>query len=272
MKNSTISFIGAGNMATSLIKGLLKEGYLAKNIWATNNNLAQLNKLKRLNINLSADNRCAVKMADIVILAVKPQVLKSVVTEIADLIRENKPLVISIAVGINLKSLQNYLSNETAALIRCMPNTPALLACGATGLFANRYCSSAQKNAAELIFRSVGIVVCLAEEEQIDIVAALSGSGPAYFFLLMEVLQLAGIELGLSKENAALLTLQTALGAARMANESKQSIQQLKQNVTSPGGTTERALEILDNAHCPDLIKQAIKGAKERAEELAKCF
>ena len=140
MKNSTISFIGAGNMATSLIKGLLKEGYLAKNIWATNNNLAQLNKLKRLNINLSADNRCAVKMADIVILAVKPQVLKSVVTEIADLIRENKPLVISIAVGINLKSLQNYLSNETAALIRCMPNTPALLACGATGLFANRYC------------------------------------------------------------------------------------------------------------------------------------
>ncbi len=259
-------------MASSLIKGLLKEGYLARNIWATNNNLAQLNKLKSLNINLSTDNRCAVKITDIVILAVKPQVLKSVVTEIADIIRENKPLVISIAAGINLTSLQNYLLNETTALIRCMPNTPALLACGATGLFANRYCSSAQKNAAELIFRSVGIVVYLAEEEQIDIVAALSGSGPAYFFLLMEALQQAGVELGLSKENATLLTLQTALGAARMANESKKSIQELKQNVTSPGGTTERALEILDNAHFLDLIKQAIKGAKERAEELAKCF
>ncbi len=259
-------------MATSLIKGLLKEGYLAKNIWASNNNLMQLNKLKSLNINLSTDNRCAVKMASIVILALKPQVLKSVVTEIADLIQEKKPLVISIAVGISLKSLQNDLSSETTALIRCMPNTPTLLACGATGLFANSHCSSAQKNAAELIFRSVGVVVWLAEEEQIDLVAALSGSGPAYFFLLMEALQQAGVELGLSKENATLLTLQTALGAARMANESKQSIQQLKQNVTSPGGTTERALEILNKAHFSDLIKQAIKGAKERAEELANCF
>jgi pyrroline-5-carboxylate reductase len=272
MKNTIISFIGAGNMATSLIKGLLKEGYLAKNIWASNNNWTQLNKLKSLNINLSTDNRCAVKMASIVILALKPQILKSVVTEIADLIQEKKPLVISIAVGISLKSLQNDLSNETTALIRCMPNTPALLACGATGLFANSHCSSAQKNAAELIFRSVGVVVWLAEEEQIDLVAALSGSGPAYFFLLMEALQQAGVELGLSKENATLLTLQTALGAARMANESKQSIQQLKQNVTSPGGTTERALGILNKAHFSDLIKQAIKGAKERAEELANCF
>lgn len=272
MKNSIISFVGAGNMATSLIKGLLKEGYLAKNIWATNNNLAQLNKLKNLNINLATDNRCAVKMASIVILAVKPQVLKNVVTEIADLVQEKKTLVISIAAGITLKNLQNYLSNETAALIRCMPNAPALLACGATGLFANRYCSSAQKNVTELIFRSVGIVVWLAKEEQIDIVAALSGSGPAYFFLLMEALQQASIELGLSKENAALLTLQTALGAARMANETKQSLQQLKQNVASPGGTTERALEILNSAHFSGLIKQAIKGAKERAEELGKCF
>lgn len=272
MKNTTISFIGAGNMATSLIKGLLKGGYLAKNIWATNNNSAQLNKLKRLNINLSSDNRCAVKMANIVILAVKPQVLKNVVTEIADLIQKKNPLVISIAAGINLKNLQNCLLNETAALIRCMPNTPALLACGATGLFANPYCSSAQKNAAELIFRSVGIVVWLTEEKQIDLVTALSGSGPAYFFLLMEALQQAGIELGLSKENATLLTQQTALGAARMANESKQSIQQLKQDITSPGGTTECALEILNNAHFSDLIKHAIKGAKERALELAKCF
>lgn len=272
MQKPTISFIGAGNMATSLIKGLLADGYPAKNIWATNHKPAQLNTLENLGINLTTNNRQAVSTAKIVILAIKPQILKSVVIEIADLVREKKPLVISIAVGINLKSLQNYFLDETAALIRCMPNTPALLGCGATGLLANAYCSSTQKDTAEAIFRSAGVIVWLTEENQIDVVAALSGSGPAYFFLFMEALQQAGIELGLSAENAMLLTQQTALGAARMAIESKVSIEQLRKNVTSPGGTTQRAIEILNQAHFSELVKKAVIGAKERAAELAKHF
>lgn len=272
MQKPTISFIGAGNMATSLIKGLLADGYPAKNIWATNHKLAQLNILENLGINLTTNNREAVSTAKIVILAIKPQILKSVAIEIADLVREKKPLVISIAVGISLKNLQNYFLDETVALIRCMPNTPALLGCGATGLLANSYCSSTQKNTAEAIFRSTGIIVWLTEENQIDVVAALSGSGPAYFFLFMEALQQAGIELGLSAENAMLLTQQTALGAARMAIESKVSIEQLRKNVTSPGGTTQRAIEILNQAHFSELVKKAVIGAKERAAELAKHF
>jgi pyrroline-5-carboxylate reductase len=300
MQNSIISFIGAGNMATSIIKGLLKENYPAENIWASNNNVGQLNELKNLNINLTSDNRYAVQMANIVVLAVKPQILKSVAIEIADLIQEKKPLVISIAVGISLNSLERYLysqqldfwqvqqedcelsgntgknssakniSSQTLALIRCMPNIPALIGCGATGLFANQHCSNIQKNAAESIFRSVGIIVWLPKEEQIDVVAALSGSGPAYFFLFIDALEQAGVELGLSKETAKLLTLQTALGSARMAIENKKSMTELRQEVTSPGGTTEQALKSLNSDHFCDIVKKALKAAKNRAEELAK--
>ena len=272
MQNSIISFIGAGNMAISLIQGLLKKNYPAKNIWATNTNVERLNKLKNLNINLTTDNRYAAQMANIVVLTVKPQILKNVTLEIADLIQEKKPLVISIAVGINLKSLQLYLSSKALPVIRCMPNIPALIGCGATALFANLNCSIPQKNAAESIFRSVGTVVWLPKEEQIEVVAALSGSGPAYFFLFIEALEEAAVELGLSKEIANSLTLQTALGSARMAIESKKSLAELRHQVTSPGGTTERALEFLKTSHLPDIVKKALKEAQNRAEKLSKDF
>jgi pyrroline-5-carboxylate reductase len=269
MKNIKIGFIGAGNMASSLIRGLLANGYNSKNIWASNTNSKQLDQLKNLHIHTSADNRVVVKEVDIVVLSVKPQVLKEVVIEIADLIREKKPLLISIAVGVKLKTIQHYLKDSTTAIIRAMPNTPALLACGATGLFANANCSIAQKNAAETLFRCVGIVVRLNLEKELDIVAALSGSGPAYFFLFIYALQTAGVELGLSKETAALLSQQTALGAARMVIESDEPITKLKQNVTSRGGTTQAALEVLEKNHFCELIKTAMFAAKQRAETLA---
>lgn len=272
MENLIISFIGAGNMATSLIKGLLKKHYPSRNIWATNNNIEQLNKLKKLNINLTADNRHAVQIADIVVLAVKPQILKTVAIEIADLIQEKKSLVISLAVGINLKNIELYLSSQSLAIIRCMPNTPALIGYGATGLFANQNCSVSQKSAAESLFQSVGITVWLSKEEQVDVVAALSGSGPAYFFLFMEALEEAAVELGISKENANLLTLQTALGSAQMAINRKKTLAELKKQVTSPGGTTEQALKFLKIAHFSDMVKKALKEAKNRAEELANEF
>lgn len=272
MQYLIISFIGAGNMATSLIKGLLKKNYPAKNIWAANNNVEQLDKLKNLNINLTTDNRLAVQKADIVVLAVKPQKLKVVTNDITDQIQEKKPLIISLAVGINLKTLAVYLSSQSLPIIRCMPNTPALIGCGATGLFANQNCISSQKSAAENLFQSVGITIWLTTEEQIDVVAALSGSGPAYFFLFMEALEDAAIKLGLSKQNANLLTLQTALGSAQMAIKGEKSLAELRQQVTSPGGTTEQALKFLKTSRFPDIIKQALKEAKSRAEELNKEF
>lgn len=270
----SIAFIGAGNMANSLIRGLLNNGYDAKNIWASNTNVALLDHLKKLKIHTSTDNRLAAKTADVLVLSVKPQILKEVVTEIADLIREKKPLLISVAVAVNLKTIHSYLKDDGISIIRCMPNTPALLGCGATGLFPNPHCSSSQKNAAEALFRSVGIVVWCHLEKEIDIVAALSGSGPAYFFLLIEALQNAGTELGLSKETASLLSQQTALGAARMAveNEGKESIEQLRQNVTSRGGTTQAALQVLEQANFCELIKKAMLAAQQRAEALAEEF
>ncbi len=297
MQNLNIGFIGAGNMASSLISGLLADGYNPKKIWATNTNLEQLEKLKSLNIHTSSDNHLVVKAVDVLVLAVKPQALKKVVNEIADLIQEKKPLLISIAVGINLKTIQNYLcsqqlgfrqpqngetgntknlsvgrTQDDIAIIRSMPNTPAMLGCGATGLFANPNCSSLQKSAAEFLFRSVGIVVWLNTEIEIDIVAALSGSGPAYFFLLIHAIQNAGIALGLSKEVASLLSQQTALGAARMALESEESVEKLKHNVTSRGGTTQAALKVLEQAQFSELIKKAMLAAKQRAEEIANEF
>ena len=282
MQNLNIGFIGAGNMAGSLIRGLLADGYDPQKIWATNTNLQQLENLKSLAIHTSIDNRSVVKMVDVLVLSVKPQVLKEVVKEIADLVQEKKPLIISIAVGVNLNTIQKYLysqqldlksiQDETIAIIRAMPNTPALLGCGATGLFANPNCSSLQKNAAELLFRSVGIIVWLNSEKEIDIVAALSGSGPAYFFLLIHAMQNAGIGLGLAKETASLLSQQTALGAARMAIESDEPVEKLKQNVTSRGGTTQAALEVLEQGHFSELIKKAMLAAKQRAEELADEF
>lgn len=268
MQYLTISFIGAGNMASSLIKGLLKKNYPAINIWATNNNVEQFNKLKNLNINLTTDNRLAAQKADIIVLAVKPQMLKIVTGEILDCIQEKTSLVISLAVGINLKTLAFYLSSQSLAIIRCMPNTPALIGCGATGLFANQNCTLSQKSAAEKLFQSVGITVWLSTEEQIDVVTALSGSGPAYFFLFMEALEKAAIELGLAKQDANLLTLQTALGSAQMAIKEEKTLAELRQQVTSPGGTTEQALKFLKNSQFSEMVKKALKEAKNRAEEL----
>lgn len=151
-----------------------------------------------------------------------------------------------------------------------MPNTPALIGYGATGLFVNQNCISSQKSAAENLFQSVGITIWLTTEEQIDVVAALSGSGPAYFFLFMEALEDAAIKLGLSKQNANLLTLQTALGSAQMAIKGEKSLAELRQQVTSPEGTTEQALKFLKTSRFPDIIKQALKEAKSRAEEVNK--
>ena len=186
---------------------------------------------------------------------------------LAEIIQVRKPLILSIAAGIQEASIQHWLGGKIA-IVRAMPNTPALIGCGAAALHANAYVSHEQRNMAESILRSTGITIWLSDESLMDAVTALSGSGPAYFFLMMEALQQAAENQGLPTETARLLTLQTALGAARMAIESGKPLDELRQQVTSKGGTTEKAISILEENHIRAIYQQALDAAKKRAEEL----
>ena len=265
----TIAFIGAGNMATSLIGGLITNGYPAEKIWASNPLEDQCKALEQhFNVQTTADNQAAAKSADIVVLSVKPQLIPVVAAEIATIVQEKRLLVLSIAAGIPTDILSQWLG-KTTPIVRCMPNLSALIQCSASALFANNYVTTHQKTLAESIIRAVGIAVWLTDEEQMDTVTALSGSGPAYFFLLMEILEQTAAELGLPTDVARLLTLQTGLGAARLALESEHTIAELREKVTSSGGTTEAALQVLTAGNLRKLIADAVHAAKKRAHELS---
>lgn len=269
MSTPNLSFIGAGNMARSLIGGLIADGWPAERIRATDPDPDQRASLAaRFGIDLGDDNRAAVATADIVVLAVKPQVMHTVAQEIAAAVLARRPLVVSIAAGIRATDLDRWLGGN-AAIVRCMPNTPAMVQSGATALFANPRVSTEQRDRAESVLRAVGLTLWLEREELMDAVTALSGSGPAYFFLIMESLQAAGERLGLSAETARLLALQTAFGAAKMALESPEDAATLRQRVTSPGGTTERALQVLEDGGLRELMARALTAARDRARELA---
>lgn len=264
-----IAFIGAGNMAGALIRGLLADGISPDNLVATDLSVEQCRALEAATgILTTQDNAAAVAQADIVVLAVKPQALKDVALGIAEQVQASKPLVVSIAAGVRCDALDAWLGGETA-LIRTMPNTPAMIQCGATALYATEAVTGEQRQQAESLMRAVGLAQWVDDEAMIDAVTALSGSGPAYFFLVIEAMEAAGRELGLSAETAHLLTLQTALGAARMALESSESPETLRQRVTSPGGTTERAIGILEDGGVRDLFERALQGARDRSIELS---
>lgn len=269
MTSPVIAIIGAGNMGSSLIGGLIKTGHPSKKIWATAASEETLTILREnFKINTTTDNLKAVQAAEVIIFAVKPQAFGKIAAEISEVLQTHHPLIISIAAGVPTITIQKWLGGKVA-VVRCMPNTPALINCGATALFASSLVTSEQRNIAESILRAVGVVVWLSDEKWMDIVTALSGSGPAYFFHMMEALQMAAEELGLPTETARLLTLQTALGAARMAIESGKPIAELRKNVTSPGGTTEKALSVLEENNIRGLYKMALHAAKRRSEELA---
>ncbi len=269
MTTPMIAMIGAGNMGSSLIGGLISNGHPSDKLVATDASTEKLSALEQaFHIHTTTDNLKAIEMADVVVLAIKPQMFAAVLTEAKQIVQQRKPLIISIAAGIRETSIENWLGGNQA-IVRVMPNTPALIGCGAAALFANKNVSDEQRNVAESILRAVGIVVWLKDESQMDAVTALSGSGPAYFFLMMESLQNAAEQLGLPTETAKLLTLQTALGAARMAIESGKSLEELRKNVTSPGGTTEKALSVLQENHLQDIFQKAVTAAKLRSEELA---
>jgi len=270
MKSSNICFIGCGNMAQSLIGGLIGNGYDPTMIHGADPDAVKCDLLKRkYGVHVHANNIDAAANAEVVILAVKPQVLLQTAVAIRDLLRSTSPLIISIAAGIRLATLESVLG-KTLPIIRVMPNTPALIQAGASALYANSAVNPAQRELTEAIMRSVGLALWLDEEAQMDTVTALSGSGPAYFFLMMEVLEKAAIKLGLPVSHARLLTLETAFGAAKMALESDADAATLRQQVTSPGGTTEAALKVLmEQGNFEQLLLAALTAAKKRSEELA---
>ncbi len=269
MKKTRIAFIGGGNMATSLIGGLIAAGCAAKNIWVAEPDALKRSELsERFSVNVTASNQEAASQAQVIVLAVKPQALKSVALGLADTAQQGAPLVISIAAGIREPDINAWLGGS-AAVVRAMPNTPALVQCGATALYANAAVSHAQRELAESILRSVGLALWLENETQMDAVTALSGSGPAYFFLLMEVLENAAVRLGLARNMARLLTLQTAFGAAKMALEAAEDSAALRARVTSPGGTTEQAIKVLQEGGIQELFDAALKAAHARSADLA---
>lgn len=270
MKTHKIGFIGGGNMASSLISGLIASGHASQNIWVSDVNPDALKTLAdNLKVNVSSSNEVIVNEADVIVLAVKPQIMGEVAQPIASAIQKKSPLVVSIAAGISQRSLSRWLGAETA-IVRCMPNTPALVLTGATALHANHKVSAEQRNLAETILRSVGIALWVQDESQLDAVTAVSGSGPAYFFLLMETMEKTAVELGLSEVTARLLVQQTALGAAKIALESSESPEQLRKRVTSPGGTTQRAIETFQQGGFNELVNKALHAARDRSIEMSK--
>jgi pyrroline-5-carboxylate reductase len=268
MTRETIAFIGGGNMATSLVAGLIADGYSPKNLILSDPDRAKLGALTtRFGVGTTSTNLDAVQGADVAVLCVKPQMARVVCSELAPA-AAGVPLFISVMAGIREGSIQSWMGSARP-LVRAMPNTPAMIQAGAIVLHATAEVTASQQSQAETILRAGGLTRWVDREELMDAVTALSGSGPAYFFLLMETLEQAGIHLGLDPESARLLTIQTALGAARMAVESTDTPHELRLRVTSPNGTTERALQVLESGGFTALVDRAVRAACGRSQELS---
>ena len=268
MSTTKIAFIGAGNMAKAIIGGLLAEGYSRTQIIAAGPRMETLDKVKQeFHIDITTDNAAAAAQADVVVLGVKPQMLKDVALGLRASLA-HKPLIISVAAGITTASIASWLGDDQS-IVRCMPNTPSQLRAGASGLYANAHVSAAQKSQADAILGAVGIVQWLGDESLLNPVTAVSGSGPAYFFLFMEAMIDAGEKLGLSRECATELTLQTALGAAMLAKESTVDVAELRRRVTSPKGTTEQAINSFEQDQLRASVLNAMTACSNRAVELS---
>ncbi len=265
--NQTICFIGAGNMAASLIGGLISNRYDHKAITACDISPEQLQQLQdRFEIDTSQDSLASARQADVVMLAVKPQVMRIVCEQLAEIPSRPGQMFISIAAGVPADAIDRWLGGGRT-IVRCMPNTPALLQLGASGLWANSLVSAEQKQLAEEIMQAVGICIWVENETDLDAVTAISGSGPAYFFYFIELLEAAGVKLGLEQQTAARLARQTALGAATMALD--EDVIKLRAQVTSKKGTTEQAILSMQKNQLEQLVADATAAAQKRARELA---
>ncbi len=267
LKDKKICFVGAGNMANAIVGGLVQQGFPADNIIASapsTDHLAQIQT--KWGVQTSTDNAASVKQADVIVLSVKPQVLKQVCEDLSANLT-HQTLIISIAAGIELKSLNQWLG-QNQAIVRCMPNTPAQVLKGASGLIANTHVSKEQQALSVELFSGIGIVEWLADESQMHSVTALSGSGPAYIFLMIEAMEAAAVKQGMAADTARKLAAQTVLGAAQMVLNSDISPAQLKKNVMSPGGTTERAIQVFEENDLAGVVDQAMQAATDRSKEL----
>ncbi len=268
-KQPHIAFIGAGNMAHCIISGLISHQYPPTLITASNPDKEKLDMLKtEFHIQCSEHNTTACENADIIVLAVKPQIMKEVVKELKPLIQKKKPLIISIAISISVEKISEWLETDVP-IVRCMPNLGAFVQSGATGLYANKMVSPLQRELAENMMRAVGLTIWTNDEKMIDVIAAVSGSGPAYFFMVMESMEACALEMGLSSEDARLFIAQTCLGAAKLALSSEEPPAELRARVTSKGGSTERAIAVLESSHLRETFNKALKAAHARSLELS---
>jgi pyrroline-5-carboxylate reductase len=267
-----LAFIGGGNMAAALISGLLKRGLPAGHCVAADPSAEQRRRLAEdYGIAVTGDNAVAAQDANVVVLAVKPQHMRAVAQHLAPHLAVSRPLLISVAAGIPHAALSRWFGPQVA-VVRSIPNRPALNGFGATGLYAPAGLSAAHRSLAESIMAAVGVTLWVEHESQMDTVTALSGSGPAYFFLFMEALETAAQERGLPSEVAHRLTVETAFGAAQMARHSSDSLAALRRQVTSTGGTTAAALQVLDAAGFGAIVARAVAAAERRSAELAAEF
>lgn len=268
----TAAFVGGGNMGGALIRGLIARGLPADRI-----SVGEAHQPRRialadeLGVHVTADNREAVQGADVVVIAVKPQDMAGTVRPLAEVWRQRAPLVISIAAGIRVADIQSW-SGDGIAVVRAMPNRPALNGAGATALFAPTSVGEEQRALAAEVMGAVGTTVWVTEESSIDVVTALSGSGPAYFFLLAELLTDAAVNLGLDRASAQELAIQTLYGSGRMARDSDGDLARLRVEVTSKGGTTEAALRAFEAANLRGIVAAAVAAATDRGRELAQAF
>ena len=264
-----IAFIGGGNMARSLVGGLVEKGCKPGRITVSEPDAEQRAAIaKRMPVRMSADGASAVRDADVVVFAVKPQVMRSAAKAVAETVQARKPLIVSVAAGITTGDLDRWLGGGQA-IVRVMPNTPALLGAGAAGLYATSQVSAEQRATAQVLMEAVGRALWIQDEALMDAVTAVSGSGPAYFFLLMECMEAAALELGLPAETARALISQTAFGAARMAQESGEAPGTLRKQVTSPNGTTAAALGVFEDGKFAALVQKALTAARDRGRQLS---
>ena len=274
MTQPTVTFIGGGNMARAIYGGLLESGFAASNITVIDPSSTAQDVARQAGIDQVFDGaHMDALSADLIVLAIKPQITKAALQPLSGRLAPNS-IVLSIVAGINAESLATLLDlSDTQSIIRCMPNTPALVGEGMTGLYSDNSVSSAEGRAlAERVMSSVGQCVWVDKESDLDVITAISGSGPAYFFLFIESLTDAAIALGMDSESARKVALQTALGASRLASLSDEDASTLRKNVTSPGGTTEQAIQSFEASDIRGIVAQATKAAARRSLELSKEF
>ena len=266
----SLAFVGGGNMARSLIGALIRGGMPASRIAVAEPNESLRQQLAAdFGVSVFADGVEAVRTADIVMLAVKPQVMRTVCVGIAGAVAVRRPLIISIAAGLRIAQIDRWLGGGFP-IVRCMPNTPALIGAGATGMIASEAVDAAARDQAQTILAASGLAVWIEREDLMDVVTGVSGSGPAYFFLLIEALEDAGVAKGLPRETARTLAIQTCLGAARMASEDGETPERLRKRVTSPNGTTAAALDAFEQGGLRELVANAVDAATARGAEMSR--